>query len=439
MASDQTYHYTQQDIEMYLNGNMTAQEMHAIEKAALNDPFLADAIDGYRLANPSTTAQHLNEITAMIAKPQPDKVAVVPMLLKKNNLRQWAAAATIAGILGLSAWLMLREGSIDQTKSQVAKSETTIEREAVAAVDNTSADTLPVSASVKNQDAPETIHPKTEVPVATPESEVKINISEKKPTPVAKPSFEATSLEVAAAPVAEAVAAQRHADTENKDRLEMAKKSGHEVSDVSQNARSQRSVALSFTGNVTDNEGKPVQGALVESGNLKTVTNLNGNFNFSLPATAGNNLDVDISAAGYRTETATLFAGRTAGIALQPGSYDLNETIVVGVGTRKKTAALGKFKDMKVDTLQSAEHPYPDGGWAHFYDDLSQMLGVDRSRADKLLHLKFYIEDGMPTKFTIVKTPDMDIANKAISAIMKGPRWKNFNKYWTAEVKIKVQ
>jgi hypothetical protein len=42
--------YTAADIQRYLAGNMSAEEMHGLEKAALEDPFLADAIEGMRLS-----------------------------------------------------------------------------------------------------------------------------------------------------------------------------------------------------------------------------------------------------------------------------------------------------------------------------------------------------------------------------------------------------
>lgn len=38
------------DIERYLNGEMTPKEMHALEKKALSDPFLADALEGGSLS-----------------------------------------------------------------------------------------------------------------------------------------------------------------------------------------------------------------------------------------------------------------------------------------------------------------------------------------------------------------------------------------------------
>ncbi|HPH25121.1 MAG TPA: hypothetical protein PLW32_14630, partial [Chitinophagaceae bacterium] len=43
--------YSKADIEKYLQGKMNAAEMYALEKAALQDPFLADAIEGFEIAN----------------------------------------------------------------------------------------------------------------------------------------------------------------------------------------------------------------------------------------------------------------------------------------------------------------------------------------------------------------------------------------------------
>ena len=56
--------YSLEDIQRYLQGKMSAAEMHDIEKAALQDPFLADAIEGFTQADLSIAKQHLNEINA---------------------------------------------------------------------------------------------------------------------------------------------------------------------------------------------------------------------------------------------------------------------------------------------------------------------------------------------------------------------------------------
>ena len=41
-------------IEKYHKGLLTAKEMHELEKAALEDPFLADALEGYALPDIAT-------------------------------------------------------------------------------------------------------------------------------------------------------------------------------------------------------------------------------------------------------------------------------------------------------------------------------------------------------------------------------------------------
>src|SRR5216684_117862 len=38
--------YSSSDIEKYLSGELSDPEMHALERAALDDPFLADALEG---------------------------------------------------------------------------------------------------------------------------------------------------------------------------------------------------------------------------------------------------------------------------------------------------------------------------------------------------------------------------------------------------------
>lgn len=47
MKHKETYHFNYDDIARYHSGEMSAAEMHFLEKAALNDPMLMDAMDGY--------------------------------------------------------------------------------------------------------------------------------------------------------------------------------------------------------------------------------------------------------------------------------------------------------------------------------------------------------------------------------------------------------
>ena len=62
MQSSKNKEYTAADIERYHAGSMPAEQMHALEKAAMEDPFLADALEGYLFTKtPAADVQKIRE------------------------------------------------------------------------------------------------------------------------------------------------------------------------------------------------------------------------------------------------------------------------------------------------------------------------------------------------------------------------------------------
>ncbi|MEJ7681369.1 MAG: hypothetical protein WKG06_26665 [Segetibacter sp.] len=49
-------------IQRYLQHKMTPQEMHDFEKALMNDPFLAEALEGFSSSDVAVAEKHLSEI-----------------------------------------------------------------------------------------------------------------------------------------------------------------------------------------------------------------------------------------------------------------------------------------------------------------------------------------------------------------------------------------
>ena len=91
------------DIHRYLNGQMTAKEMHDMERAALQDPFLADAIEGYENANKQQSEKHLNEITAAVqGNHQRGKIIAI----SKRKRYGWLAVASVLFCLGISVFVL---------------------------------------------------------------------------------------------------------------------------------------------------------------------------------------------------------------------------------------------------------------------------------------------------------------------------------------------
>ena len=96
MQSEQNHiHYGITDIEQYLQGKMSAADMHRMEKAALQDPFLADAIEGYRNASAQQSHKHLEEIEQAVIGKKED-IKIIPINASKKW--KWSVAASVAAI-----------------------------------------------------------------------------------------------------------------------------------------------------------------------------------------------------------------------------------------------------------------------------------------------------------------------------------------------------
>lgn len=97
------YSYTLLRIQQYLNGQLSPGEMYQLEREALDDPFLQDAIDGFR------QTAHVDEhqlsllqqrLETRIAAQQEDKVAFY------FGWQRLSVAAT-AGLLFILACILL--------------------------------------------------------------------------------------------------------------------------------------------------------------------------------------------------------------------------------------------------------------------------------------------------------------------------------------------
>ena len=90
------------------------------------------------------------------------------------------------------------------------------------------------------------------------------------------------------------------------------------------------------TGTITDNSGTPVPGVnILETGtNNGTVTDFDGNFSITLQK---NTSELEISFLGFKSQQKTASAGDTLTIVMQEDLESLNEVIVVGYGTSKRS------------------------------------------------------------------------------------------------------
>lgn len=97
-------------IRQYLAGELDDKAMHALERQALNDPFLADAIEGYAGHTPEQTV-HQQELASRLS----DRIATRTGRVRPMYYR-WAAAAAILLLMFSAGWFLWEQ----QRKAPIA-------------------------------------------------------------------------------------------------------------------------------------------------------------------------------------------------------------------------------------------------------------------------------------------------------------------------------
>ena len=151
--------YNVEDIRLYLEGKLTPQQMHDLEMAALNDPFLADAIEGMsQHGNNEQFAADVQELNARLNE-RVRKKRIVPITV--NNLWWKVAAVLLIVITGVAVIIFTGENNrLDNVR--VAKTESKKEAAAVpdsvtndaSAFSQPAADSPASASSIGNKNTP---------------------------------------------------------------------------------------------------------------------------------------------------------------------------------------------------------------------------------------------------------------------------------------------
>ncbi len=127
MATDNNIkNFTAADIEKYHKGLLSAKEMHDLEKAALDDPFLADALEGYAVAGVEAAAD-IAELKKRLSE-RTEGAKIIPLQTqRKNNFSLLKAAAMIVFVAG-AAFLVYQFG-FNNNKEEIAQADPVVKEE----------------------------------------------------------------------------------------------------------------------------------------------------------------------------------------------------------------------------------------------------------------------------------------------------------------------
>jgi hypothetical protein len=372
--------FTASDIERYHSGKMLPKERHALEKAALDDPFLADALEGYAFT--STPNDDLAKIQLRLDE-KINRKKVIPIFQKYK----WLSAAAILLIIAGTAWLAYNISGKKNTAFPTA-----LQKKEVTKSTN---------------------------PVITTTQDVVTDSTQKKTTSGVQGS----------------VANNQTKAFDNKtERLSVGlttNKQVDEAKDKKVNQINNAEIASKAISLPDQNETASY------NSNVSTMQRMNGNMNNAMSPDPRLNNASNVDARKrlyYKTENNNNadLAGKISGVKANDTIQNLNivlqalpkdslKEIVVGYGKQMKPAE--KYPHVIIDTLEPAE------GYVSFDDYVVNNLKVPDELKTKMVsgevQLAFDVDkEGQPTNITVVKSLCQKCDEEAIRLLKEGPKWK---------------
>ncbi|HET9825585.1 MAG TPA: carboxypeptidase-like regulatory domain-containing protein [Chitinophagaceae bacterium] len=412
--------FTAADIEKYHKGLLSPAEMHELEKAALEDPFLADALEGYGSARTNMDAD-LFELQQKLQQ-RTSRSGVVPLVSKRTSFQWWKVAAAVIifgglGFLTLKFVLNRKDNSVAEVK---VKKE---EQRAAATINGDS--TSPKSAEESNSDTNNKVTETTPVKRRTPgKHEVETDDTTTSSAAVVtsvgvvinnkqrdkNESVEAPQNDAGVAPSAavktkkaEAAAPQAAVDQ----RREFAK--------VQQQMNS-------FTGRVVDSRNNPLPFANITNtrDNVGTYADARGYFTLISPDSM---LNVQVRSIGFENSVIRLKNTASNQVVLQEDKIAPDRVLSL----QKTDSIRSRVANMKL------EEPEPLDGWTNYNTYMANNINVPDDVRIKHDHgqvqLSFDVnQNGYPVNIKIEKSLCQKCDEEAVRLIRQGPKWRQKNK-----------
>ena len=112
---------------------------------------------------------------------------------------------------------------------------------------------------------------------------------------------------------------------------------------------------VAVSGRITDTDGNPVAGAtvLVTGTSTGTVSDANGNYRIVVPA--GKDRALNVSFLGYKAVDVAVGSRTRIDIELESDQAEIEEVVVVGYGTLRKSDLTGAVSSVKIDQREAAQ------------------------------------------------------------------------------------
>ena len=401
----------------YIRGLRKGKEAHRLEKESMQDPFLADAMDGYN----QVEGNHEQRIEKL-------RMQVSAHSAKKKNTYAitWSIAACLIIGFGISSYFLFLKKSMTDEVFIAEESVSTKLAEPAAPLTPAIPATPTVPATPQKEIALATTKVKTD---STPVSEITARQANKKDM-IAK--IQATSqpqqgVLVATVPVMEEVSEETAAlqevvatmdtfESESDKKMKLAKV----ATILPQNNM--------IKGRVTNEKGEPLIGASVtyKGTNIGTITNMNGEFSL---VKKDDKKRLTVQFIGYDPVEIRVDTSRTMLIAMNENKQALNEVVVVGYGAKKNKKSVTAGTVVKGNEQANKDiTPQPVIGKRKFQKYLKENLV--RPTDEKCAQVKGKVvltflvnKEGRPFSIKVKESLCESSDKEAIRLIQEGPDW----------------
>lgn len=423
------------DIERYLRGELTSAEMHALEKEALHDPFLAEALEGVEHAGADNFLYDLHRLNQSVHKRTRSR--------KDRTIQMWGWIAGVAATIMLvcvSGFLVINLLNAQRRYQQALRAEEKSLMETTASRDTLTVVFPPESIaeagkrkeppSVSGRETPVNESPRTQSPSQEITLEQEALVAEQDPPTKAHDTVAAseTASDLEDEPVTLADIARAETSPEEKNTSDdpvLSKKSqGRAAGARAERAapsvtRAESAKVILLRGKVTsatDGEGLPGVNVMLKGSNTHTVTDGLGNYELSVPA---ENSTLVFSFIGFKSHTVEVGEKQELNAALEEDATSLSEVVVVsGYGAAHDSDKATPFRPAA-----------PRGGKSDFKEYLNRSVRYPEEaqahKAEGRVTVRFTVQpDGQLTDFQVVRGIGFGCDEELIRAIQEGPAWQ---------------
>ena len=381
--------------------------MHAFEEAMMDDPMLADAVDGYQaIVSKRNINADLAELKTKL-NPKKENGKVV-----SGFFRPWmrmAAAVVIIGSAAVTLYFLSNQPSPVETIAVIEKQQTETIPKRETFVDSTTV-------------AIQEIKPATELPVIIPSTKQKQSLPSKPTETTIISNDIATSdmvpkknTEVASAPPPAVIAEEKKEEALAKGRMETK-------------AKTKASTLNKFTGVVVDENNNPLPFANITEIRSGVGTYADAKGNFTLVA-EDSVLNIETRSVGYSNTTLEIRNNQLQRIALK------DEAVIANAPTRDQLYLRNKNRESTMKKEITEMESEPADGWNNYskyvvnnlrLEDINEKRKFSETQTEKEVEVSFDVNpDGSIANIKVERSTCSTCNQEAIRIIKEGPKWKS--------------